>query len=263
MTILSRLFRNREIDNSLLKVLREYGGTVEYVAQLIRLGANPNATDRRPDCHLGYEGFTPLHYATFPREDQEGLVRVLLKAGANAKASSKYGHTPLHNFCRSLEVNRALLDAGGDPNVFNNAGYTPLHCATGRGASLGVVALLIARGANPNAFMPADGRSRTGKTPLHVAIAEADSLDHLQIVQTLIDHDARLDQIGGSYQPGSALDVARWWLRYWRNRQTGAESVQSKSVGLAVKIVELIKVEMRKRGLPVTEESSDGPEMQT
>lgn len=70
--------------------------------------------------------------------------------------------TPLHA-AETPEAAAALLDAGADPDARGWMGRTPLHAAAGDGRA-GVVRLLLARGADPNAVRP-----ERLDTPLHFA----------------------------------------------------------------------------------------------
>jgi ankyrin repeat protein len=166
------IFGNSHIDAQLLTVVARHGGTVADVQQLLANGANPNAPDYRNEVSKGYEGQTALHYAVYWGEpDRLALVKMLLAAGANPSAASKYGHTPLHYFATDNQVAemRELLNAGADVNAFNRVGETPLHSAAGVG-QLAAVRLLLDRGADPNAHKRKNQYLRDGYTPLHRAV---------------------------------------------------------------------------------------------
>lgn len=138
-------------------------GHYEIARFLLAQGAQVNATSR--------DGDTPLHQAAGLGHKE--VVELLLNLGANVQAKNNLGGTPLHNAagdCNPL-ITKILLDRGADPNAKDNHRRTPLHavaaskCAsvlkvlvTGIAADeaevrlnqLGVVKLLLERGANPN-----------------------------------------------------------------------------------------------------------------
>jgi len=81
-------------------------------------------------------------------------VRQRLKAGADLKARTKSGLTPLHwaaESSKSPEVVKALLDAGADLEAENRNGGTPLHLAAQFSKSPEVVKALLDAGADPKA----------------------------------------------------------------------------------------------------------------
>ena len=162
---------------------RKPSGAVEDLALLERLlahGAKPDATLKTPllaryhntgDGQLG-AGATPLMRAA--KSLDVGAMRILLKGGADAKAASRTGATPLMfaaGAARSKSEQEALdaialcLDAGADPNAANDAGQTALHLAVGQ--SDAVIRMLAARGAR------LDLKDRQGRTPLDLALGEA------------------------------------------------------------------------------------------
>lgn len=87
----------------------------------------------------------------------EALVAAIIAAGADLEAANRHGDRALHCACRlGLEpIARLLLDAGADVNAKSRqdpnhavSGQTPLIAAL-YGRSLPLVALLLARGADP------------------------------------------------------------------------------------------------------------------
>jgi ankyrin repeat protein len=113
--------------------------------------------------------------------DLEG-VRLLLDAGANARAAARDGSTPLMMAAgvswrdergiateeESIAVIRVLLAHGADIDERNPTGETALHGAAGRGAPA-VIRFLVASGADLSA------RDTTERTPLHVAMGISDT----------------------------------------------------------------------------------------
>ena len=95
-------------------------------------------------------------------------VKTLLAGGADVRASSATGLTPLHYAADDPGKVRLLLDAGADVHAVTQMGRTPLVVAAATSQSADVVRLLLARGANVNASDSA------GITPL-IAAANADN----------------------------------------------------------------------------------------
>ena len=117
----------------------------DIAKELVRLGANVGARNRR--------GAQPLHYAcdgqpasaTWDPKAQERVIAFLIRAGANPNSTDKNGVTPLHRAIRTrcAAAVRALLAHGADPDRKNGSGSTPLHLArlnTGRGGSGSIAA---------------------------------------------------------------------------------------------------------------------------
>ena len=96
------------------------------------------------------DGSTALMWATFNAD--RDLVRALLKAGAKADVTNRYGATALSEAVKldDLELVRLLLDAGANVNSPNLDNQTALMLAVGLG-SLPVAKLLVERGADVNA----------------------------------------------------------------------------------------------------------------
>jgi len=100
--------------------------------------------------------------------DMAPIIKMLLDAGANINAPSKYDHTPLGQAALSDEVETAkmLLGAGADVNAVDEKGMTALHWAGKSGLrGWNVAKILIAAGA------VIDARDKDGNTPLHSAAA--------------------------------------------------------------------------------------------
>ena len=120
------------------------------------------------------EGDTTLHLAA--RRTLPGIVRLLLRRGADPNAANRHGHRPLHAAasCSPAEparrhrdqatVIRLLVRAGADPNARDRRDVAPLHTAV-RGRCLEAVRTLLRHGAELR------GRNgATGATPLHLAV---------------------------------------------------------------------------------------------
>src|SRR6185295_5273374 len=134
------------------------GGDVVAVRALLRGGADVNAAEG--------DGMTALHWAA-EHGDQE-LAKVLLEAGANARAETRIGrHTPLHVAAKGGHdrVVRLLVDAKADVSALTTTGAAPLHFAAASGSREAVTILLDA-GADVNVREP-----QWGQTPLMFAAA--------------------------------------------------------------------------------------------
>jgi ankyrin repeat protein len=127
------------------------------------------------------DGSTALHWAAF--KGDVALVNVLLKAGANLKATTRIdGVTPLFMACKggSAPVVDAMLKNGADANETNSNGTTALMIASAAG-SADVVKLLLDRGADPN---------RLDKTNGQTALMFAAWLNRAPVIKVLLLHGA-------------------------------------------------------------------------
>jgi hemoglobin len=117
-------------------------GSLATVESLLRLGADPNATDGG--------GHTPLYCAGNECKSGGGeVVRALVRGGANVNANGGVKRcTALHVAARrgNVEVAAALLDCGADIEARDTHGDTPLRRAVNC-RKTGVVSLLLSRGA--------------------------------------------------------------------------------------------------------------------
>jgi ankyrin repeat protein len=107
-------------------------------------GAEANINTTQPD------GTTALHSAV--RRDDLATAQVLIKAGADVKAATRYGVTPMSLAAMNgnAAMIRLLLDAGADPNTANPGGETALMTAA-RTGKVDAVTLLLDKGAIVNA----------------------------------------------------------------------------------------------------------------
>ena len=137
------------------------------VSVLVDAGSDVNAQDN--------EGNTPLHFSVkrinrenFPKQDYDGIIRLLLDKKGDVHIVNLGGMSPLHTavaFKADPSAVEMLIQAGADVNLktlANFDGWTPLHGAAARG-SADVITVLLKHGADPAAT---DGK---GMTALQVA----------------------------------------------------------------------------------------------
>jgi ankyrin repeat protein len=126
------------------------------------------------------DGTTGLHWAV--RADDLETVRLLLRAGADAKAVNRYGVSPLSLAAMNGNpaVIEALIGAGADPNASLSDGQTMVMIAARTGAPE-AIAMLAAHGANVNAR-----ESVLGENALIWAAAE----NHPAAIRALVSRGA-------------------------------------------------------------------------
>lgn len=126
------------------------------------------------------DGSTPLHWAVY--QDELPKAEALLRAGADAKAVTKYGVTPLSLACTNgnAAMIELLLKAGADANAALPGGETALMTAARTGNPDAVLALVL-HGANVNAK-----ETFRGQTALMWAAAEG----HAAAAKVLLEHGA-------------------------------------------------------------------------
>jgi ankyrin repeat protein len=116
---------------------------------------------------VSYDGWTPLHLASF--FGQRAAAETIVNAGAriSARSMNSTKNTPLHAATAGSHPDIALMliDRGADVALPDAGGYTPLHIAAENGL-VEVVKALLARGADPLAV------DREDKTPLSRAAAK-------------------------------------------------------------------------------------------
>jgi len=114
---------------------------LELLRVLVEAGANPN---------LGYQDFTPLHFAA--ADGELDMANYLATHGASIDMRSSTGATALYLAAQRQDVAmvRLLLAQGANPNLADQAGLTPLHIAAAVGPPE-TVALLLQAGADATA----------------------------------------------------------------------------------------------------------------
>ncbi len=149
-------------------------------------------------------GWTPLMHAAFYAD--EDAVQLLLEQGAHVLATNQAGATALHYAATDLEKVRLLVKAGADANASSNLGNTPLMLAVRSSRSSPVVRLLLGNRADVHA------RNIYGATALMIA-ASSDDVETVKLLldrdakpslvpyATVLNPDGqRLDPIfGGGY----------------------------------------------------------------
>jgi ankyrin repeat protein len=107
-------------------------------------------------------GFTPLHGVA--GEDQLEMAEYLIAHGADVKARSNTGVTPLH-LAPYPEMVRILVQHGANLEARDDGGGTPLHLASENPEALDVMRELLQLGADVNA------KDHSGGTALATALA--------------------------------------------------------------------------------------------
>ena len=122
--------------------------TARTVTACLEAGADVNAIDDNT-WWPRTRGSTPLHSAAQSSRDR-AVIAVLLAAGADVNARTRYGMTPLHvavGANRNLGVVEELVAAGADLNARDGDGNTPLHTSW-HSRDAAVVHLLLELGAD-------------------------------------------------------------------------------------------------------------------
>jgi ankyrin repeat protein len=151
-------------------------GNIHLIADLIRMGADLNATDVNGDTALN-------HAAQF---NQPAAMRLLLEAGADTGIQDKWKQTPLVSAAgdkHNRAAVRLLLQHGADTEIATPHGGTPLNYAAGWG-DLPIIQALIRSGANPECPAVSDG-----STPLISSCRN----QHVQAAEALLMAGARVD----------------------------------------------------------------------
>ena len=96
---------------------------------------------------------TALHWAAYTNDSE--IADLLIRAGANAKATNRYGVTPLAlaSTNGNAAIIEALVKAGADPNLASAEGETPLMLAARSG-----IAPAVKRADRPRRERQRDGK---------------------------------------------------------------------------------------------------------
>jgi uncharacterized protein len=123
--------------------------------------------DRTAVTGVSFDGWTPLHLASF--FGHRGAAEVIIDSGGSVSARSENSlkNTPLHAAAAGGHADVALLliRRGADVAIADAGGHTPLHIAAENGL-VDVVKALLARGADPLSVDAED------QTPLSRAAAK-------------------------------------------------------------------------------------------
>lgn len=139
-------------------IIEEQYGDLLLVEALLKAGADVN--------DVGDDGLSPLQRAAlfslhWPDETHPLLLRLLIRHGADVNRKTADGHTALLMAAAksgpdSLKI---LLDAGAEIDAPTDEGMTPLMQAAWANENPDVLALLLAKGADPAVKNKKDGRS--------------------------------------------------------------------------------------------------------
>lgn len=134
-----------------------------------------NSRDRR--------GATPLMHAAAYGSIE--AMKLLLEAGAGVNAANDFNATALLWCARDPDKAQLLIEQGADVNAQSKQGRTPLMLASMRDGGSRIVALLLAKGANPKVK---DNRKET-------ALGLAAETGDVQTMRLLIDKGADIGSL--------------------------------------------------------------------
>ncbi|WP_210395995.1 ankyrin repeat domain-containing protein [Motiliproteus sediminis] len=160
-------------------------------------------------------GATPLHLAA--ERNQQQLVLMLHRAGANLEARDYLKRTALHRASRagSLQALRTLIRLRADVHAVDRTLQTPLLSASRYPGSAEILNALLDAGADVNR------RARDEMTALHYAIT-TDTQNTVALVNHGIDLDARDSQGRTALLLAALADIDAHWPRIKRVVEAGA-----------------------------------------
>lgn len=165
-------------------------GSVDAVKRLLQAGANVDGTLVGTPLKRQYTGgngrlkvgATPLMRAAAAADVV--MMRLLLEAGADARAAMENGYSALLLAAasangeagspgyvpvdRSIDAVRLCLEHGADVDAVDSEGRTALHLAATNVGAADMIAFLVDSGAS------VDARDNKGRTPLDVALSEVE-----------------------------------------------------------------------------------------
>jgi ankyrin repeat protein len=200
----------------MMRLLIQHGADVNARSKVHDWQRKVTAEGRPKDMHRG--GLTPLLYAT--RDGCMACAQMLLQAGADVNLADPDKVPPLEMALLNLhwDMAKLLMARGAEVHGWDEWGQTPLYVAvdmntvpasahgdqpsTDKTQGIEVIALLLARGANPNAQLMvapplrnavldrnSDQMITTGATPLLRATRGAD----IPAMKLLLAHGALVD----------------------------------------------------------------------
>ncbi|WP_265027666.1 ankyrin repeat domain-containing protein [Wolbachia endosymbiont (group B) of Chorthippus parallelus] len=185
-----KLLLNKALINSVQE------GNINEVKGNLDNGAEINHSDRN--------GWTPLHHATNRTSEALGLIRLLVKEGANVNATTHDGNKPLHLASRNAykdTVKFFINEKGLDINDRGEENFTPLHYAVNK-ESEELVRFLIKKEADIYA------ENSNSKTPLD--LAEGKVIKGILLGKALIDAVKRNDitKVSDHIKKGANVDYS-------------------------------------------------------
>lgn len=187
-------------------VSRQLDASPALATHSIALGASRNGPDGyflHHIAHYVYQGDTALHIAAAANDPNS--AELLIEREADVRARNRRGAEPLHYAAdgspnaewwdpnAQAQVVRLLIANGADPDAFDKSGVAPLHRAV-RTRSSQAVEALIESGANPRLM------NKSGSTPLHLAVqntgrsnsgSDAAKEEQRRVIAILLAHGAR------------------------------------------------------------------------